>query len=72
MELGHVEQAIVISDGADYDNGLVRVGGLLGVGAGYVDDAGEGHGWAVDLGHEEAAKDYLVEVGVGAACWRGP
>ena len=68
MEFGHREQAVVIGDGADYDDDLVSVGRVFGVGAGDVDDAGDGHWGTVDPGHEEAAEDYFVEVGVGAAC----
>ncbi len=70
MEFGDGKQAVVIGDGADDDYGLVGVGRVLGVGAGDVDDAGDGHGRTVDPGHEEAAEDYFVEVGVGAACGR--
>lgn len=68
MEFRDGEKAVVIGDGADYDNGLVGVGGVIGAGAGDVDDARDGHGWAVDFGHEEAAENYFVEVRVGAAC----
>lgn len=67
MEFGHGEQTIVIGNSADHHDGLVRVGYVLGAGAGGVDDAGDGDGRAVDLRHEEAAEDDFVEVRVGAA-----
>jgi len=68
VELGHGEQAVVVGDGADHDDGLVAVAArVLGAGAADVDDARDGDGGPVDLRHEEPAEDYFVEVGVGAA-----
>lgn len=56
-------QAVVVSDGADHDDGpLLAL--LVDVG----DDARQGDGRAVDLGHKQASEDDLVERGVGAAC----
>jgi hypothetical protein len=67
-QLGDGEEAVVVGDGAHDDDGLVLGGvvGALGVGGAY--EAGEGDGGAVDAGHEEAAEDDLVEVGVGTTC----
>ena len=61
-ELWDSQEAVVISDGSDNDNGLVV--GLLGDVGG---DSGEGHWWSVDAGHEQAAEDDLVEGRLGAA-----
>ena len=69
-ELGDGEQAVVVGDGADDDDGFLGGGGFVGWVDGHGDDAGEGDGGAVDAGHEEAAEDDFVEGGVGAA-WCG-
>jgi len=74
-ELGHLEDAVVVRDGADDDDrlgGCGGVGGGLGLGvealvAGQVCDARDGDRWPVGLGHEQTAQDDLVEVGLGAA-----
>ena len=68
MEFRDCEEAIVICDGANYDDSLVYVGRLFVVGASDRHDTRDGHGWAVNSGHEEATKDDFVEVRVGAAC----
>ncbi len=61
-ELWDGQEAVVISDGTDNDNGLVV--GLLGnVG----NDSGDRHWWPVDAGHKQTAEDDLVEGGLGAA-----
>lgn len=60
--LGASEQAVVVSDGANDDNGA-----LLAFLVDVRDDAGQGNGRAVDLGHEEASKNDLVERGIGTA-----
>lgn len=69
-ELGNGEETVVVGDGAHNDDGLALVFlcGTLALGDGY--EAGNGDGRAVDAGHEEAAEDDLVEVGVGTACAR--
>lgn len=61
-ELWDSQEAVVISDGTDNDNGLV-VGLLRDVG----NDAGERHWRPVDAGHKQAAEDDLVEGRLGAA-----
>lgn len=62
MELWHVEEAVVICDGTDHDDGLVFVSLCGMLACGFRDDAGQGHWRAVDAGHEEAAEDNLIEV----------
>ena len=59
-ELGELEQAVVVGDGADNNDGAL-LALLVGVG----DNARQRHGRAVDLRHEQAAKNDLVERGVG-------
>jgi len=59
--LGEGQEAVVISDGTDDDDGALLA--LLDVG----DNAGQGDGRAVDLGHEQPAEHNLVEGGVGSA-----
>lgn len=61
VHLGDLEQAGVIGDGADDDNGLLLV--MLEVGV----DAREGDGRAVHAGHEQTAQDDLVEGSIGTA-----
>jgi hypothetical protein len=63
-QLGDVQKAVVIGDGTDNDDGLALVG-LADVG----DGAGERNRGAVNSGHEQATKNGLVEVGLGAACY---
>lgn len=62
-ELGDCEETVVISDGADDDDGLALLLGTV------LDDSGDGDGGSVDAGHEETAENDLVEGGVGSACW---
>lgn len=76
-DLGHGEQARVIGDGADNDDGFVAgdVGGRVGVGfgggvGGVAGEAGEGERRAIDAGGEEAAEDDAVEGGVGTTLGR--
>lgn len=52
-------QAVVVGDGANHNNGTLLP--LLGIG----DDSRQGDGRAVDLGHEQASEDDLVEGRVG-------
>lgn len=61
-ELGDSQQAVVVSDSSNDNNGLVV--GLFG-NVGH--DSGKGHWRAVDLGHKEPAKDNLVEGRLGSA-----
>jgi hypothetical protein len=67
-ELGELEEAVVVSDGADNDDGLALVVLRVGLVGGGSDDLGEGDGRAVDLGHHKTAEDNLVEGSVGTAC----
>lgn len=63
-ELGNGQEAVVISDSPDNDNGLVvRLLGCVG------NNARNGHGRPVDAGHKKAAEDDLVEGRLGPA-WR--
>lgn len=66
LGLGALNQAVVVGDGADNDNGLLLVA-VLQVAC----DARQGDGRAVGARHKEAAKDNLVEAGVGPACMMG-
>lgn len=63
LDLGDLEQAVVIGDGADNNDRLLVVA-VLQVGL----DTGQGDGGAVDAGGKEAAQDNLVEGGVGTTC----
>ena len=67
-EFRQFQRAGVVRHGPHHDDRLVLVlvFGLLGRGG--RDDAGDGDGGAVGLGHVEAAEDGFVEGGVGAAC----
>ena len=61
--LGHFQQAGVVGDGTDDDDGFVCRGDLLGGAAGGEHaEAGEGEGGAVRAGHEESAENDFVEV----------
>lgn len=60
LDLGDLEQTVVVGDGADNNDRLLLVA-ILQVGL----DAGQGNGRAVDAGHKEAAQDNLVEGRVG-------
>jgi len=61
-ELGNGQEAVVIGDSANDDNGLVV--GLLG---GVPNNSGDRDGGSVDAGHKEAAKNDLVEGRIGSA-----
>ncbi|KAL2274501.1 hypothetical protein FJTKL_03170 [Diaporthe vaccinii] len=63
LDLGDLEQTVVVGDGADNNDRLLVVA-VLQVGL----DAGQGNGRAVDAGHKEAAQDNLVEGRVGTTC----
>lgn len=66
-DLWNLQKTVVVGDGTDKDDGLALVGlGRVWVGGG-ANNAGNGHWWAVDLGHHQSAQHDLVEVGVGAA-----
>lgn len=58
--LGAGEKTVVVSNGADDDDGAL-LALLVDVG----NDARQGNGRTVDLGHEESAEDNLVEGRVG-------
>ena len=62
IQLGNLEETVVIGDGADNDDGLLLIA-VLDVGG----DAGERHGGTVDAAHEQAAQDDLVKGRVGTA-----
>ncbi len=62
-QLGHLVESQVVGDGADDDSGLVGAGLALHL----ADDASQRDGRAVDLGHEQASEDDLVELGAAAA-----
>lgn len=66
-ELGELKETVVVSDGADQDNGLalVSLAGVLVGSSG--NDLGERHGRAVDLAHVQTAEDSGVELAVGTA-----
>lgn len=63
LDLGDLEQAVVVGDGADHNDRLLVIT-VLKVGL----DARQGDGRAVDAGGKEAAQDNLVEGGVGTTC----
>lgn len=63
LDLGDLEQAVVVGDGADHDDRLLVIA-VLKVGL----DARQGDGRAVDAGGKEAAQDNLVEGRVGTTC----
>lgn len=56
------QEAVVVCDGSDDTDGLVGVCFLGRFSSDFAGDAGDGHGGAVDAGHEEAAEDDFVEV----------
>lgn len=62
VQLGNLEETVVVGDGADDDDGLLLIA-VLDVGG----NAREGHGRTVDAAHEQPAEDDLVEGGVGTA-----
>lgn len=62
VDLGDVEEAVVIGDGADNNDRLLLVA-VLEVGG----NAREGDGGAVDAAHKQAAEHDLVESRVGTA-----
>lgn len=63
LDLGDLEQAVVIGDGADNNDGLLVVA-ILQVGL----DTGQRDGRAVDARGKQAAQDNLVEGRVGTTC----
>ena len=67
-QLRNLEEAVIVCDGANDDDGLalVCIRRLL-VGCGR-DNARDRDGWAVDARHEQTAQDCLVEARVGTAC----
>jgi hypothetical protein len=64
VDLGNLEEAVVVGDSADNNNGLLLVA-VLDVGR----NAREGDGMAVDAAHEQAAEDDLVKGRIRAA-WK--
>lgn len=66
-ELGDGQETVVVSDGADQDNGLSLVLLARVLVGGSCDDARDAHRRAVDLAHHQAAQDDGVELGVGTA-----
>lgn len=64
LDLGDGQQAVVVGDGADNDNGLLGAVTVAGVGS----NARQRDGRAVDARHKEAAQDDLVEGSIGTAC----
>lgn len=69
-ELGEVKHTVVVGDGADDDHGLRGSGIVLGhttLVARQVHHARDRHRRAVDLRHEQATKDHLVEARVRTA-----
>lgn len=61
VDVGDLEEAVVVGDGANNDDSALLT--LLDVRG----DARERDGRAVDAGHKQSAEDNLVEVGVGTA-----
>lgn len=66
-ELGHLEEALVVGDGADDDDSAELVAVKVALVAREVRKARNRHRGAVHLGHEQTAEDRLVEARVGAA-----
>lgn len=61
--LRHFQQADIISDGTDNNDSFVRgCNFLAGTTRGKHAEAGEGEGWTIGAGHEEAAENDFVEV----------
>jgi hypothetical protein len=60
VQLWHVEDALVIGDGANADSSSV------GLAAKVLDDLGEGKWWAVGAGGEESSQNSLGESGVSS------
>ena len=66
---GHFQQADVVRDSTNHNDGFVRGCGFFARAAGGEHaEAAEGEGWTVGAGHEEAAENDFVEVRVGFAC----
>lgn len=61
-QLGDGQKAVVVGNGSNNNNGLSLLG-LVHVG----DDARQRNRRAVNAGHEKAAQNNLVEVGIGTA-----
>lgn len=62
VQLGDLEETVVVGDGANNDDGLLLVA-VLDVGR----NARERHGGTVDAAHKQPAEDNLVEGRVGTA-----
>jgi len=62
VELGDLEETVVVRDGADNHDSLLLVA-VLDVGG----NAGEGHGRAVNAAHKQPAENDLVKGRVGTA-----
>ena len=61
--LRHLQQAVVVGDGADDDDGFVRWSDFLaGPARGEQGEPAEGEWGAVGAGHEEAAENDFIEV----------
>ncbi len=60
-QLFNIQDAIIISDGANDDSNLLWILGHKSL------DARNGNWWAVDSGHEQAFQDLFVEIRVGSA-----
>lgn len=58
------EETVIVSDGTDNDNSLVIVVSRVWIST-VLDDAGDRDRGPVDLGHEETAKNSLIEGAVG-------
>jgi hypothetical protein len=66
-ELGELKKTVVVSDGADQDDGLALVGlGRVLVGSSG-NNLGQRHGRTVDLAHVQTAEDSGVKLAVGTA-----
>ena len=63
LDFGAVEDAVVVGDGADDNDDFALPAGLFHLPG----DLGDGDGRPVDLGHEEAAEDDAVELGICTA-----
>jgi hypothetical protein len=62
VQLGNVEEAVVVGDSANNDDGFL-LATVLGVG----NDAGQRHRRPVDAAHKETAEHDLIEGRVGTA-----
>jgi hypothetical protein len=62
-KFGNLEQAVIIRDCSNNDNGL-SLGSFLGA---VGNESGERYGRTVDSGHEKSAENDLVEIRIGPA-----